>query len=98
MEAAMEEDLQNNDGGARVRSPSPMINSAERPGKAHRVSIATPLQACPAFPSLVLNGVGGDGGGGGSSGGGGEPSNADIMKQLTFMMSTMSTKDDINTL
>ena len=34
----------------RGRSKSPLVNSAERPGKIHKVDIFTPLAECPIFP------------------------------------------------
>ena len=34
----------------RGRSKSPLVNSAERPGKIHKVDIFAPLAECPIFP------------------------------------------------
>ena len=59
------------DGGrGRIRSKSPLLNSAERPGKALRVNISTPLAECPLLPPFIPEGgqKGGDNGKGESAG------------------------------
>ena len=36
----------------RTRSKSPLVNSAERPGKVPRADISTPLEKVPPFPKI----------------------------------------------
>ena len=50
-------------GGARTRAKSPLVNSAERPGKVLKVNISTPLAECPRFPSIITEGGQNDMGG-----------------------------------
>ena len=39
--------------GARVRAKSPLVNSAERDRKCHRVDINTPLAPVPTFSTII---------------------------------------------
>ena len=41
------------EGGAKARSKSPLVNSAERGSKCQRVDISTPLGACLQFPKII---------------------------------------------
>ena len=57
------------DAGARARSKSPLVNSAERTTKCQRTDINTPLPACQPFPIIISEG---DKGGKGKKGGEGK--------------------------
>ena len=56
-------------GGSRVRSKSPLISSAERPGKVLKVGSDVPLARIPTFPAIISEDKGkGDKGKGGEVG------------------------------
>ena len=51
--------------GARARSKSPLVSSAERVSKCQRTAIDTPLPYVPLFPSIIPEGDKGEKGKGG---------------------------------
>ena len=50
-------------GGSTARSKSPLVNSAERIHKSHRVDTMTPLPSLPSFPPIISEEGKGDEGG-----------------------------------
>ena len=59
--ADMDEGTGESRGDNRTRAKSPLVSSAERPGKVHRIDIMTPLAAVPTFPAIISSGEKGKG-------------------------------------
>ena len=54
--SAMDEDVRIEARGPTTRAKSPLVNSAERPGKVLKADMATPLAAIPTFPAMISDG------------------------------------------